>query len=178
MHLYSHWLLDQDLTFTPSYHQLAGRMLCRRELFFFVTINAELKIWGSLVRNAKTWNITRNLPTKIGKILATSTGRCVFFGIDCSGQVLAKEISGNHTIVANHPKSLMFTHKHEAWIPHAVSKSSKNYDLTLRQYRASRGPNDRFLYKIVAGEYKWCLYVNMNYRSEWVAPREKRKPRA
>lgn len=43
--------------------------------------------------------------------------------------------------------------------------------------RKQRGHNDRFLHRIVTGDEKWCLYVNMRQRKEWVAAGSAAKPR-
>lgn len=47
----------------------------------------------------------------------------------------------------------------------------------LARVRATRGHHDRFLHRVVTGDEKWCLYVNMKERADWVPPGGAAKPR-
>ena len=75
-----------------------------------------------------------------------------------------------------------FAEKLGVWVPHELSENNKENLLQiasqhLARHRATRGHKQRFLYRIVTGDEKWCLYMNMKQRKEWVAPGDKPKPR-
>ena len=62
-----------------------------------------------------------------------------------------------------------------AWVPHALSDNNKNQRATisaglLARHRSTHGHKQRFLYRIVTGDEKWCLYINMKQRKEWLSP--------
>ena len=46
----------------------------------------------------------------------------------------------------------------------------------LAGHRATRGHKQRFLHQLVTGDEKWCLYINMKQRKEWVALGDTPKP--
>ncbi|GFY58943.1 transposase [Trichonephila inaurata madagascariensis] len=47
----------------------------------------------------------------------------------------------------------------------------------LARQRATHSHKQRFLYRIVTGDEKWCLNINMKKRKEWVAPGDTLRPR-
>ena len=64
-----------------------------------------------------------------------------------------------------------FGKKLGAWVPHELSENSKenllqiaSKHLTLHQARC--GHKQCFLYQIVTGDEKWCLYINTKQRKE------------
>ena len=75
-----------------------------------------------------------------------------------------------------------FAEKLGVWMPHELSENNKENRLQiasqhLARHRATRGHKQRFLYQIVTEDEKWCLYINMKQRKEWVAPGDTPKPR-
>ena len=75
-----------------------------------------------------------------------------------------------------------FAEKSGVWVPHELSENNKENRLQiafqhLARHEATRGHKQRFLYRIVTGDEKWCLYINMKQRKEWVAPGDTPKPR-
>ena len=75
-----------------------------------------------------------------------------------------------------------FTQKLGGWVPHELTQKQKDKRLSiaaqnLARHQGTHGHRQRFLYRIVTGDEKWCLYVNMKQRKEWVSPGEKPKPR-
>ena len=75
-----------------------------------------------------------------------------------------------------------FAEKLGVWVPHELSENNKEnrlqiVSLHLSRHRATRGHKQRFLYQIVTGDEKWCLYINLKQRKEWVAPGDTPKPR-
>ena len=74
-----------------------------------------------------------------------------------------------------------FAEKLGVWVPHELSKNKENrLQITsqhLACHRATCSHKQRFLYRIITGDEKWCLYINMKQRKEWVAPGDRPKPR-
>ena len=84
--------------------------------------------------------------------------------------------------IPNHPHSMGFAKKLEVWVPHELSENNKKYRLQiasqhLAHHQATCSHKQCFLYQIVTGDEKWCLYINMKQRKEWVAPGDMQKPR-
>jgi len=48
----------------------------------------------------------------------------------------------------------------------------------LARHRATHGHKQRFLYRIVTGDEKWCVYINMKQRKELLRPKKQATPRA
>ena len=68
-----------------------------------------------------------------------------------------------------------FAEKLGVWVPHELSGNSKENRLQIASqhlalHRATRRHKQRFLYRIVLGDEKWCLYMNIKQRKEWMAP--------
>ena len=68
------------------------------------------------------------------------------------------------------------------WVPHALSDNNKNHQATISAgllacHRLTNGNNEQFLYAILTGHEKWCLYINMKQRKEWLSPPKKGTPR-
>ena len=75
-----------------------------------------------------------------------------------------------------------FAKKLGAWVPHELSENNKENHLQIASQhltcrRAIHGHKQHFLYSIVTGDEKWCLYINMTQRKEWVAPGDMLKSR-
>ena len=75
-----------------------------------------------------------------------------------------------------------FVKKLGVWVPHELSENNKQNRLQIASqhltcHRAIRSYKQRFLYRIVTGDEKWCLYINMKQRKEWVAPGDMSKLR-
>ena len=75
-----------------------------------------------------------------------------------------------------------FAEKLGVWVPHELSENNKENRLQiasqhLARHRATCSHKQRFLYRIVTGDEKWCLYINMKQRKEWVAPGDTPKPK-
>ena len=74
-----------------------------------------------------------------------------------------------------------FAKKLGVWVPHELSENNKKNHLQIASqhlacHGATHGHKQCFLYRIVTDE-KWCLYINMKQRMEWVAPEDMPKPR-
>ena len=95
---------------------------------------------------------------------------------------LAEKMNSSAMTISRHLESLGFVQKLGAWVPHALTENNKNKRLKiaaqhLARHRATRDHKRRFLHRIVTGDEKWCLYVNVKQRKEWVAPESTPKPR-
>lgn len=95
---------------------------------------------------------------------------------------LAEKMGCTFKTISNHLGSMGFTQKLGAWMPHKLSDANKQNRCqtaaqNLARHRSTSGHKERFLYKIVTGDEKWCLYVNPKHRKEWTAPGDTPKPR-
>ncbi|XP_014614921.1 PREDICTED: histone-lysine N-methyltransferase SETMAR-like, partial [Polistes canadensis] len=95
---------------------------------------------------------------------------------------VGEKMNCDHKTIPNHLHSIGFTKKLETWMPHELNENNKESRLQissqhLARHRATHGHKQRFLYRIVTGDEKWCLYINMKQRKEWVAPGDTPKPR-
>lgn len=96
---------------------------------------------------------------------------------------LAKRMDCSNSTVAEHLHSMGKVQKLGAWVPHLLSENNKNQRSTvaaslLARHRSTHGHKQRFLYRIVTGDEKWCLYINMKQRKEWLNPEQQATPRA
>ncbi|RWR98798.1 Histone-lysine N-methyltransferase SETMAR-like protein, partial [Dinothrombium tinctorium] len=95
---------------------------------------------------------------------------------------LAEKMECSHTTIEKHLHSMGKVQKFGAWIPHALSDNNNNQRATisaglLARHRSTHGHKKRFLYRIVTGDEKWCLYINMKQRKEWLSPVKQATPR-
>ena len=93
-----------------------------------------------------------------------------------------RKMNCDQKTILNYLHSMGFAEKFGVWVPHELSENNKEKRLQiasqhLARHRATRGHKQCFLYRIVTGDEKWCLYINMKQRKEWVVPGDKAKPR-
>ena len=87
----------------------------------------------------------------------------------------------SHKTILRHLHSMGKVQKLGAWVPHVLSEANKHCRFTiaaghLSRHLSIRGNKEQFLYRIVTGDEKWCLYVNMRRRKQWVSPGEQATP--
>ena len=75
-----------------------------------------------------------------------------------------------------------YAEKLEVWVPYELSKNNKENHLQiatqhLAHHRPTYSYKQHFLYRIITGDEKWCLYININQKKKWVAPGDMPKPR-
>ena len=88
----------------------------------------------------------------------------------------------DHSIIVRLLHSMGKIQKSDVWVPHALNQNGKNRRLVIicaallahhplahEQYRS-------FLSCIDTGDEKWCLYVNIRKRNEWMGPNKKAAP--
>lgn len=95
---------------------------------------------------------------------------------------MAKTMNSSSATIFRHLKSMGYSQKIGSWVPHTLNEKMKEKRLLiasqhLARHRSTRGHKKRFLYKIITGDEKWCLHVNMKQRKEWVPPGGKPKSR-
>ena len=95
---------------------------------------------------------------------------------------LSEKTNCNQKMILNHLHSIGFAEKLGVWVPHELSKNNKENRLQiafqhLTCHQATRGHKQHFLYQIITGDEKWCLYINMKQRKKWVPPGDMPKPR-
>lgn len=95
---------------------------------------------------------------------------------------LAKKMDYSPQTVLNHLNTMGKVQKLGAWVPHELSQSNKDHRIKvcaslLARHRLAFQQHRPFLRLIVTGDEKWCLYVNMKQRKEWVCKNDKASPR-
>ena len=71
---------------------------------------------------------------------------------------LVEKMNSDQKTILNH------FHSMGVWVPHELSENNKENHLQIAsqhiaRHRATRGHKQRFLYRIVTGDEKWCLYT-------------------
>ena len=95
---------------------------------------------------------------------------------------LVKKINCDQKMILNHLHSIGFAKKLKVWVSHELSENNKENCLQIASqhptcHRATHSHKQHFLYQIVTGDEKWCLYINIKQRKEWIAPGDTPKPR-
>ena len=95
---------------------------------------------------------------------------------------LAEKMDCSAMTINKYFQSICFTQKLGTWLPHQLTEKNKENRLQIaaqhlaRHHRTTRGRKQRFLYRIITSDEKWCLYVNMKQRKEWVASGDTANP--
>ena len=81
-----------------------------------------------------------------------------------SSRELAEKMNCDQKTILNHLHSMGFSEKLGVWVLHELSENNRENRLQiasqhLARHRATRGHKQRFLYRIVTGDEKWCLYT-------------------
>jgi len=95
---------------------------------------------------------------------------------------LAEQMDCHHYTVLEHLHSKGKVQKLSAWLPHVLNQETKNQRCTiaaglLARHRLTHGHKLRFLHRIVTGDEKWCTYINMKRRKQWLIPKKQGTPR-
>lgn len=95
---------------------------------------------------------------------------------------LANAMNCDHSTIVRHLHSMGKVQKSGVWIPHALSPNQKNQRVAicaslLARHQLARDQHRPFLSNIVTGDEKWCLYINIRKRKEWLSPNKKATPR-
>lgn len=99
-----------------------------------------------------------------------------------SSRELTEKMGCTHPTVIKHLEEMGKVQKFGAWVPHKLSQANKDdrviacSSLLARHQLASKQRRP-FLSLIVTGDEKWCLYVNMKNRKEWVDKDQQATPR-
>lgn len=91
---------------------------------------------------------------------------------------LAQDLGTSHTTIENHLHLLGKVQKLGTWLPHNLSIDNKMQRVTICSALLSRNNNERFLNRIVTGDEKWVLYVNVRRKRQWLNASEQALPKA
>ncbi|KFD66184.1 hypothetical protein M514_10590, partial [Trichuris suis] len=85
--------------------------------------------------------------------------------------------------VNRHLLSVGNVQKMGSWVPGQLSRDDKIQRVSvpgslLARYRQAVAQRRPFFDQIITGDEKWCLYVNMKQRKEWLSPGKDPTPRA
>ncbi|UYV72185.1 hypothetical protein LAZ67_9002124 [Cordylochernes scorpioides] len=127
------------------------------------------------------------LENRISKRQKSTFSTSAFFCAFHRGQKAAKaaraicNVNGKG-VIGERAAQKWFSQKLGAWVPHELNETNKENRLQiagqhLARHQSTRGHKQRFLYQRVLGDEKWCLYMNMKKRKEWLTPGDMPKPR-
>lgn len=91
---------------------------------------------------------------------------------------LAEQLDCAHTTVEDHLHTLGKIQKYGSWVPHELSADNKIQRVSVCASLLSHHHSYRFLDRIVTGDEKWVLYVNIRRKRQWLASDEKPLPDA
>ncbi len=95
---------------------------------------------------------------------------------------LAETMQISHMTISRHLHSMGKVQKLGSWVPHQLDDRNKNQRITisaslLARHRQALNEHQSFLKRIITGDEKWCMYVNMKQRKGWVSPNKQATPR-
>lgn len=99
-----------------------------------------------------------------------------------STRALGHAMDCDHTTVSRHLEKMGKVQKLGAWVPHTLKECHKNQRVSisaslLARHQSAVQQHQSFLSRIVTGDEKWCLYVNLKHKKAWVSPQKQPQPR-
>ena len=90
---------------------------------------------------------------------------------------LVVKVNCSHMCIEKHLHLMGKVQKCGVWVRHVLN-DNKNQRATvsaglLARHRSTYGHNVQFLYAIVTGNEKWCLYINIKQRKKWLSPQKR-----
>jgi len=82
---------------------------------------------------------------------------------------MAEKLETSHTTIQTHLERLGKVHKFGIWVPHRLSEQNLAQRVTIASSLLSRNTREPFLDRIVTGDEKWVLYVNVKRRKQWLS---------
>lgn len=82
-------------------------------------------------------------------------------------EMATKMECGSETI-RRHLEEIGKVHKHGVWVPHKLSEKNKIQRSTISSSLLLRNNREPFLDRIITGDEKWVLYVNIRKRKQWL----------
>jgi len=86
---------------------------------------------------------------------------------------LAKQLGCSHTTVESHLHALGKIRKYGSWVPHELSANEKLRRVSACVSLLSHHQKSSFLERIVTGDQKWVLYINIGRKKQWLNPGQK-----
>ncbi|XP_054156275.1 histone-lysine N-methyltransferase SETMAR-like [Oppia nitens] len=91
-------------------------------------------------------------------------------------QELANIFDLHYNTVLSHLHSIGKRYRAGKWTPHELTPEQKTYRVTVCESLLLRNNNLAFLDRIVTGDEKWCLYINVTRKGQWLSKGEKTVP--
>jgi len=82
---------------------------------------------------------------------------------------LATIMECSHEAIRQHLQQLGKILKHGVWVPHKLSDHQKVQRSTIAAYLRGWNNREPFLDRIVTGDEKWVLYVNIRRKDQWLS---------
>ncbi len=93
-----------------------------------------------------------------------------------SSRELATTLGTSHTTVLNHLHEMGKVNKCGVWVPHQLSPDQLLMRTTTCTSLLARLEVDPFLRRIIKGDEKWVLYVNVERKRQWLNPGQEPVP--
>lgn len=84
----------------------------------------------------------------------------------------------SHSTIEEHLHALGKVQKSGVWVPHELSDDSKKTRVAICASLLSRLDKEPFLDRLVTGDEKWVLYVNVTHKRQWLNPEDHPLPDA
>ena len=89
---------------------------------------------------------------------------------------MTNELGVDHTTINRRLKDLGYAQKIGSWIPHRLTESQKEQQVTICNNLLLRRRSTEWLKHIMTGDEKWMLYFHQTRKSQWVLKGETPEP--
>jgi [histone H3]-lysine36 N-dimethyltransferase SETMAR len=82
----------------------------------------------------------------------------------------------SHEAIRQHLQQIGKVLKEGVWVPHQLSTQNRIQRVTIASSLLARNSREPFLDRIVTGDEKWVLYVNVKKRKQWLSSGQRPVP--
>ena len=93
-------------------------------------------------------------------------------------RVLAQRFCCGQSVILRYLQEIGKVYKLGKWIPHQLSNENRQQRVTICSSLLSRLKVEPFIERIITGDEKWVLYVNVKRRGQWIEANQRAKPTA
>jgi [histone H3]-lysine36 N-dimethyltransferase SETMAR len=91
-------------------------------------------------------------------------------------QEMSERLNASVGTVHKYLHALGKTNRQGIWVPHELSLANREHRVDICSSLLSRQENDPFLGRVVTGDEKWVLYVNVKRKKQWLSRGQKPLP--
>ena len=86
-----------------------------------------------------------------------------------SSRDLAILFGVSHNAICEHLVAIGKSYRSGEWVPHELTNQQMANRVWICDHLLKRLKNEPFLERIVTGDEKWCLYVNVTKKRQWLS---------